>query len=185
MKSLARGLVWWPGMDASIDKAVKLCQQNQPAPPQAPLHPWNWPTRPWSRLHVDYAGPVEGRMLLIVIDAHSRPRHFQRLQQGPRFSSYRNSLLNLDSIVSDNGPQVAAEEFEKFCKSNGIRHTRIAPYHPSSNGFVERAVRVVKQGLKKLTQGNLSDRLNKFLFQYHITPHTTTGSAPADCLDNG
>ena len=61
MKSLARGHVWWPGMDASIEKAVKLCsncQQNQPAPPQAPLHLWNWPTRPWSRLHVDYAGPV-------------------------------------------------------------------------------------------------------------------------------
>ena len=23
----------------------------------APIQPWEWPERPWSRLHVDYAGP--------------------------------------------------------------------------------------------------------------------------------
>lgn len=60
-------------MDKSIEIAVKhcaSCQQNQESPPQAPLHPWSWPTRPWVRLHVDYGGPVEGKTLLIVIDAH-------------------------------------------------------------------------------------------------------------------
>ena len=63
MKLLARGLVWWLGMEKSIEIAVKhsaSCQQNQESPPQAPLHPWSWPTRPWIQLHVDYAGPVEG-----------------------------------------------------------------------------------------------------------------------------
>ena len=40
MKSLAQGLVWWPGMDTIIETAVKhcsSCQQNQAAPPHAPL----------------------------------------------------------------------------------------------------------------------------------------------------
>ena len=51
MKSLARMYVWWPGLDKDIEELVKAChecQACQPAPPAAPLHPWKWPTRPWS-----------------------------------------------------------------------------------------------------------------------------------------
>ena len=64
MKALARSLVWWPGLDPELEKMVKectQCQQNRPSPAIAPLHPWQWPTRPWSRLHIDYAGPTEGK----------------------------------------------------------------------------------------------------------------------------
>ena len=191
MKSLARGLVWWPGMDTSIETAVKhcsSCQQNQAAPPHAPLQPWSWPTRPWSRLHVDYAGPVEGKMLLVVIDAHSKwieaiPLATATAQTTAQQLRKLFSQFGLpETMVSDNGPQFAAQEFQEFCRSNGIRHTLIAPYHPSSNGLAERAVRIVKQGLKKLTEGSMSDRLSRFLFQYRLTPQTTTGSAPAELL---
>ena len=40
-----------------------------------PLHPWEWPEQPWSRLHLDYAGPFLGRMLLVLVDAHSKWLH--------------------------------------------------------------------------------------------------------------
>ena len=65
MKALARGLLWWPLLDRDIEDAVKQCiscQQNQAAPLPAPMQPWIWPTRPWSRLHIDFAGPMEGKM---------------------------------------------------------------------------------------------------------------------------
>ena len=42
MKALARGVVWWPGMDAELESRVKTfgaCQANRKSPPQAPLHP--------------------------------------------------------------------------------------------------------------------------------------------------
>ena len=39
-------------------------------PPPSLLHPWEWPEQPWFRIHIDYAGPVMGRMLLIITDAH-------------------------------------------------------------------------------------------------------------------
>ncbi len=75
MKSLARSLLWWPEMDQEIEEMVQHCtdcQQSRPMPPSAPLHPWSWPTRPWARLHIDFAGPMEGRMFLVVVDAHSK-----------------------------------------------------------------------------------------------------------------
>ena len=65
---------------------------------------------------------------------------------------------------------------------NGIRHIRIAPYQPSSNGLAERAVQVFKQGFRKSSMGTPSDRIARFLFQYRITPHITTGLSPAEML---
>jgi len=75
MKALARSYVWWPGMDQGIEQEVKTCetcQQHQVAPAEAPLHPWEWPGQPWSRLHIDYAGPYKGGMFLIVVDSYSK-----------------------------------------------------------------------------------------------------------------
>ena len=46
------------------------CQLNQANPPLAPLNPWSWPSRLWTR--VDYAGPFQNHYFLIVIDAHSK-----------------------------------------------------------------------------------------------------------------
>ena len=60
MKALARSYVWWPGLDEDIERLVKTCQSCQEAksvPPAAPLHPWIWSTRPWARIHVDFAAP--------------------------------------------------------------------------------------------------------------------------------
>ena len=75
MKALARSYVWWPGIDKDIEKEVKSCEQcqlHQSAPAEAPLHSWEWPRHPWSRLHLDYLGPFQGRMFLILIDAYSK-----------------------------------------------------------------------------------------------------------------
>ena len=54
MKALARSVVWWPGLDLELEKQVKQCaecQEAQKSPPNAVLHPWEWPSKPWSRVH--------------------------------------------------------------------------------------------------------------------------------------
>ena len=53
-------------------RSCHVCQVNRKLPPEAPLHPWGWPHKPWARLHLDYAGPFLGKMFLIVDDAHSK-----------------------------------------------------------------------------------------------------------------
>ena len=62
-------------MDSVLEEQVKqcmICQNLRKMPPSGPLHPWEWPDKPWLRLHVDYAGPFMGKMLLVIIDAHSK-----------------------------------------------------------------------------------------------------------------
>ena len=75
MKSIARSDVWWPGIDCDLENLGKSCQaclEVQKNPAVAPLHPWVWPSRPWARVHLDFAGPFLGRMFLIAVDTHSK-----------------------------------------------------------------------------------------------------------------
>ena len=85
-------------------------------------------------------------------------------------------------LVTDNGSVFCSAEFNKFTSNNGIRHIKTAPYHPSSNGLAERAVQTFKMGMKKQMNGTIKTKLSRFLFQYRITPHTTTGVTPAELL---
>jgi hypothetical protein len=160
----------------------------QSSPPLAPLHPWKWPTRPWARLHLDFAGPFEGKNILITIGAHSK---WIEAVCTPSTSSscVIEELRTLfakfglpETVVSDNGTCFVSQEFEEFLRKNGIKHTTSAPYHPASNGLAERAVQIVKRGLKKVTEGTMSSRLAKILLAYRVTPQTTTGMAPAEPL---
>ena len=57
----ARSDVWWPQLDSEIEQKVRdcsICQSHRNSPPVAPLHPWDWMARPWSRLHIDYAACI-------------------------------------------------------------------------------------------------------------------------------
>ena len=51
-------------------------------------------------------------------------------------------------IVSDNGPQFAAEEFRVFAQSYGFKQTRTSPHYPQSNGKAESAVKQAKKILR-------------------------------------
>ena len=62
-------------------------------------------------------------------------------------------------MVTDNAPYFVSEEIELFFKQNGIHHPTSLPYHPASNGLVERAVQTIKKGLRKVTEGTLTTPL--------------------------
>ena len=191
MKSIARSFVWWPGLDKALDQKVKTCvacQSSRNLPPAVPIQPWEWPERPWSRLHVDYAGPLSSYMFLVVVDAHSKWMDIKMVKNATS-SATITALRSMfathgipELLVSDNGAVFTSTEFKEFVQQNGIRHTTSAPYHPATNGLAERAVQTFKTSIKKMTSGSLEDRLSKFLFHYRITPHSTTGVTPAELL---
>nr|XP_006813698.1 PREDICTED: uncharacterized protein K02A2.6-like [Saccoglossus kowalevskii] len=190
MKALARNYLWWPGLDAEIDDRVRsctACQDSTKSPTKAPLHAWEWPNQPWFRLHIDFAGPYEGKMILIIVDAHSKYIEAHVMPTATSTATINKLYQTFAThglphvIVSDNGTCFTSEEFRSFCKTNGIKHITTAPYHPASNGLAERAVQTVKGGLRK-SSGCLESRLYRFLARYRITPQTTTGQIPAALL---
>ena len=129
-----------------------------------------------------------GKMCLIIVDAHSKwieAAFVPSATSAATIELLRNSFARFglpSSVVTDNAPYFVSEEIELFFKQNGIRHPTSLPYHPASNGLVERAVQTIKKGLRKVTEGTLNTRLSKVLFTYRVTPHATTGVSPAELL---
>ena len=191
MKSLSRIFVCWPNLDADIEKRIQKCQEcqsNHPNPPLAPLQPWKWPTRPWARLHLDFAGPFMGHMYLVLIDSHSK---WLEVIPMPSITAERtiNFLRDIfarfglpEHIVTDNGPMFVSREFKDFLRKNGIKHSTSAPYHPATRGLAERAMQTFKAGIRKMRSGDLSTKLARFLFGYRITPQSTKTVSPAELL---
>ena len=171
--------------ELDLDKAIEniaqschSCQAMKAAPPAGPN------TR-WTRIHMDFAGPFQGHMFFIVVNAHSKWPEVMEMTTTTTANTL-NALRELfsrhglpEQMVSDNGPQFISEEFALFAKQNGIRHICYAPYHPSSNGLAERFVQTFKRAMKasKKDGGSLSHRLAEFLLTYR-TAHATTGVSP-------
>ncbi|XP_036345562.1 uncharacterized protein K02A2.6-like [Rhagoletis pomonella] len=89
-------------------------------------------------------------------------------------------------LVSDNGSQFTSEEFRLFMEKNGIIHKRSAPYHPSTNGQVERNVQTLKNKLKTVScnHSDIDKVVCNILLNYRRTPHATTGESPASLMFN-
>ena len=192
MKSLARSLIWYPGIDNDITNVVKGCSQCQAVaakPPQNRSVEWPRPSRVWSRIHVDHFF-FEDKVCFIVVDALSKYIECEIVKNTSvcetidalRLIFSRHGLC--DTLVSDNASCFTASEFREFLNKNGIQHITPPPYSPSSNGQAERGVRVLKDLLKKNVLGSFKTRLSMSLLHYRTVPHSTTQIAPCISLNN-
>ncbi|CAH8288100.1 unnamed protein product [Schistosoma rodhaini] len=181
MKSIARSYAYWPNMDKQIVDFVKTCPHCQTAakhPPKLPPVPWPKSEKPWSRVHIDFAGPLDGTIYLILVDSFSKWPEI--LPIAPPSTTRTIQLLNQifaqhglpETIVTDNGSQFTSSQFREFCLQNSINHVRSPPYHPQSNGQAERFVDTFKRAmLKARGEGTTHDIIERFLIVYRTTPH--------------
>ena len=181
MKSLARSYVWWPGIDADIERMARECCKNRNNPHKIDVHPWDYALTPWQRLHIDYAGPFHESYFLILVDSY-----LKWLEVVPTSSTTTRVTINakhrdifarfglLFTAVADNGTNLKSEEFEKFLRGNGITYKVTAPYHPATNGQAERYVQTVKKSLRsQLSEGeNIKLSLFRYLMKYRKTPNS-------------
>ena len=94
---------------------------------------------PWTRLHIDYAGPFMGKMFLVLVDAISKWLEVEMVDRATSASTMEKLRKIFathgvpKSIVRDNGSVFTSEEMKEFFKKNNIHHIRTALFHPSSN----------------------------------------------------
>ncbi|XP_059223944.1 uncharacterized protein K02A2.6-like [Stomoxys calcitrans] len=191
-KGLARSYVWWPGIDKEIERLLgscKFCQESLSSPERSLLIPWQPTDHVWSRIHLDYAGPINGYYILIIIDSYSKfvevfptksiTSHFTETKIRELFCRY--GLV--DIVVTDNGRQFTCETFREFLKVNGVRHVLTPPGHPATNGQAEITVKTIKKSLIATLKSNprleFETVLNRCLIDYRNSKHSTTGESPA------
>lgn len=133
-----------------------MMEKNKPR--KTILHTWEYPSTPWYRIHIDFAGPIKGTYFLIIVDAYSKWLEVyttSKITSKVTIECLRDCFARFGLpvvLISDNGPSLISNEFEQFLKENGIKHITSAPYHPSSNGQAERCVQTVKIELRKIVR---------------------------------
>ena len=192
-KALARGYVWFPGLDQEIERLVKsceTCQLQQKNPEKAVPHPWTHPKGPWERIHIDFC-QFHNIQWLIVIDAFSKWLEVARMGKDTTSRKLINVLRTIFSrlglplvLVSDNGPQLVSTEFEEWLTKNSIHHITTPTYSPASNGFAESLVGKFKTAMTKMLQDNsdILTCLSNWLMMYRNTPQSSTGLSPSEHL---
>lgn len=195
MKTVARSYVWWPQMNNQIENVAKSCEMCLPHksdPPKAKLITWEFPTKPWERIHIDYLGPYQGKFIFVLVDAHSKWVEVFTTTNTKSYTTI-NMLRSVFArfglpkrIVSDNARYFVSHEFKEFLEYNGIEFHDIPPFHPATNGAAESCVKIIKNALKRNSDKNNSNDLNllinKILLNYRNTPHSTTNFSPAQLL---
>ena len=104
-------------------------------------------------------------------------------------NAFNNSILPSipqipERVLSDNGPEFRAVEFERILEKLNIEHVFSTPYMPSSNGAVERANRTLINFIKGVHKEN--NQWDKYLpdavIAYNNTSHSSINSTPSQCI---
>lgn len=190
MKALARNYVFWSGIDSDIEDLCRSCREcalHKGQPIKVDKHYWEYPSKPWERIHVDFA--FYGSLTyFLIVDAHSKwPEIFIVPNMNTKtviaiadelFSRFGYPL----SLVSDNQSTFVSKDFREYLAARNIKLITIPPYHAASNGQAERMVGALKTCLRTLnnsSSSNPKERLLNFLSAYRRAPQATTGVSPA------
>ena len=196
-KKLLRAKVWFPGMDAMMEKKVNnciACQATTYQPTRDPLKPTELPDGPWQHVDMDFWGPLpSGESILVVIDPYSRYPEVEFT----RSTSATAVVPKLDKIFSthgfpeksksDGGPPFNGGDthyFKQYMKWAGIDHRIVSPEDPEANGLAENFMKSIKKiwHCARIEGKTFKQELYTFLRQYRATPHSTTGRSPAEIL---
>ena len=145
---------WWPGVIRDVGKYVEgcdLCQQmkNRTEEPAGKLKLSEVPQKTWTYLTVDFIMKllvVAGKdVILVVCDRLSTMTHFMATTEGTLVEGLvrllQDNIQKLhglpESIVSDRGPQFAAELTKELNRMLGIEMRLSTAFHPQTDGQTE------------------------------------------------
>ena len=189
----------WPRMWVEVKDYVRTCAGCQRAArntnAKAPLQPLACIGEPFKLVAFDLVGPlpksVSGfRYILTMMDLYSKYPEAIPLKRVDN-ESVLEAMLDVfsrhgipETLLTDQGSVFMSKLTKSVCNTLGIEQIRTSPYHPQSDGALERWHACLKGMLKK-SESDLKywDRHLKYLlFAYRDTPHCITGFSPFSLL---
>ena len=154
--SLLQEHFWWPGMAKQMRQVIKACRrclQYEGSTPKAPLCPIV-ATTPLDLLHVDFTSieTITKHVLAYVIPDQTAKTIAKFLYGG-----YISIFGALARLLSDRGTSFTSSIIEKLCKILGIQRLQTMPYHPQTNGLVERLHEMIMCMIGKLGEDKKAD----------------------------
>ena len=197
--SLLQECLWWPGMAKQMRQVIKACRcclQYEGSTLKAPLCPIV-ATTPLDLLHVDFTS-IETTMeldkspwvanVLVFQDHFTKhvlvyvtPDQTAKTIAKFLYGGYISIFGAPARLLSDRGTSFTSSIIEELCKILGIQWLQTMPYHPQTNGLVERSHQMIMHMIGKLGKDKKADwpsHLAEIVHAYNATQSTVTGYSP-------
>ena len=188
------GHYFWPEMARDIGEWVKTCPlcQSCKVTRKNIQRLANFPGNPerLRNVHIDLIGPLEEsngcRYIMTCRDRGTGYLMTIPLENKTSFlvvTTFCQMWIGVfgipEVIITDNGKEFKNSSFDKLCDRLGMKHHFTTPYHPQSNGMVERIHRSIKTALRTLKDSSTwAFELPMITFTLNSLPVDTNSFTP-------
>ncbi len=188
---------YWPGVQTDVRSYVAGCETCSKR--KGPIPRKRAPMKivrsgyPFERIAIDILGELPQtangyKYILVISDYFTKWTEALPL---PNMEACTVAKVLVDEVLcrygvpqtihSDQGRQFESNLFQEMCKLFDIEKTRTTPYHPQSDGMVERFNRTLATMLTayvSTNQRDWDDQLPYVMMAYRSSEHETTGMSP-------
>ena len=188
--------VYWPGLRGDVQTYIKSCTvciaRKSPCPRKIPMGHVEVGHR-WDRVAMDLLDmsvtTARGnRYVLVIVDCFTRWTEAfplpDKTAQSVADAFFNNVVCRFGMpivIHSDQGREFENKILHELCLIGGSHKTRMSPYHPESDGMVERFNRTLLMMLAMVAGKNRDDwddLLPAVMMAYRSSVHKSTGYSP-------
>ena len=185
---------YWPQLYKNIRSYVQscdACQRRGKTKTQQKLHPI--PVHaPFYQVGIDFVGPLPitengNKYIIVAMDYLTKWPEARAVPNATAVETVKFIYKDIicrhgcpKKILSDRGTHFNNQLVEGLMEKFEIKHLLSTPYHPQTNGLVERFNRTLCESLAKLV-----DKVNEWdkyiapvLFAYRTSKHSTTKVSP-------
>ena len=201
-KTLARiqQRFFWPGISRDVAKYCRCCpacqkSANRRARDRAPMVPVPVVDEPFKRIAMDIVGPLNrsrsgNRYILVVCDYATRYPEAVALKSTEAVHVAEqlwkiSRVGEPQEILTDQGSNFTSQLLKEVYRMIRVNPVRTSPYHPQTDGLVERFNGTLKGMLRRLPKEELDDWDNMspyLLFAYREVSQESTGFSPFEML---
>ena len=195
--SKIRSRFYWPGLTSDVTRwcqTCNLCARAKPGPGMG-KSPMKHCTvyGPMECIAIDIMGPLpetdyKNQYIMVVGDyfskwkeAYAIPDHTAQTVADKLTTEFICRFGTPARIHTDQGREFESNLFEEVCKLLGIQKSRTTPYHPQSDGMVERFNQTVQIMLSMYVDENREDwddHLPYVMMAYRAAIHESTKCTP-------
>ena len=199
MLSLLKERFWWPGMAQRMMMSVRNCPKCRifEAKPQiSPMEPILC-TEPLDLVHIDYISmevtvgitekPVMKNVLVIedhftcFTQAYVTNNHTARTTARILYNEFFSVFEFPRRLMSDQLSEFTGQVISELCNLLGVTKIRMLPYHPQTNGAIERVHQTLRRMIAKMDpekKAKWPSHLGPILIAYNATRLLITGYSP-------
>ena len=185
---------YWKGMLGDITKYVRNCDSCQRRGKQGErgyLYPIKVEDA-FDRIGIDFVGPLPktargNKYIIVAIDYLTKWTEAKALKEATAEKTadfiYKEIICRHGCpkiILTDRGTHFNNQMIQELCKNFEIEHKLSSPYHPQTNGLVERFNRTLCEILAKVVEkeNRWDNYIEEALFAYRTRKQSTTQVTP-------